>query len=169
MSFHEIKAADFCVRPFQMIGNEWMLIAAEKEGRVNAMTASWGGMGVIWGKNAAYIFVRKSRYTKEFIEAADHFSLTFYDRAQYAPMLSYMGKISGRQEDKIAKMGLTVCHEEAAPYFAEAHTVLLCRKMSRHPISPEGFLDPSVDGRYYADHDYHDMYIGEVEKILIRE
>ncbi len=168
-SFREIQPKEWQMNPFQTIGEEWMLIAAEKDGACNAMTASWGGVGVLWGKNAAYIFVRKSRYTKEFIDAADRFSLTFYDRPRYTSMLSYMGKTSGRNEDKIARAGLTVCHEGETPYFAEANTVLICRKMAMHPIAPDGFIDPAVDGKFYADHDYHDMYVAEIEKILVEE
>lgn len=167
--FREIAPENFTVSPFQMIGTDWMLIAAEREGKVNAMTASWGGMGVLWGRNAAYMFIRQSRYTKEFVESSDRFSLTFYDRSVYAEMLAYMGKVSGRAEDKIAKMGLTIVHEGTTPYFEEAKTVLICRKMARHPIRPEGFIEGWIDGRYYADHDYHDMYVGEIEKILVKE
>ena len=168
-AFREIQPKEWQVNPFQTIGEEWMLIAAEKDGKTNAMTASWGGVGVLWARNVAYIFVRKSRYTKEFIDAAERFSLTFYDRSQYASMLAYMGKTSGRNEDKIAKAGLTVCHEGDTPYFDEANTVLICRKMAMHPIRPEGFIEGWIDGRYYADHDYHDMYIAEIEKILVKE
>lgn len=166
--WHEVTAGEFSFNPFTGIGQDWMLIAAEREGRVNAMTASWGGVGVMWGKNAAFIFVRKSRFTKEFIDASENFSLTFFERPKYAGMLSYMGKTSGRTEDKIAAAGLTVLHDGAAPYFAEASAALICRKMCRQLVSPENFLDASIDARWYADHDYHDMYIGEITRILVR-
>jgi len=164
--FHEIDFADFSWNPFQKIGSEWMLIAAEKEGRVNAMTASWGGVGVIWGKNAAYIFVRDSRFTKEFIDASDTFSLTFFDRPEHGEMLAYMGKVSGRDEDKIAKTGLRVLHEGETPYFEQASLVMICRKMCRQPVEPGNFLDENIIPRYYGSPDFHDMYIGEITKIL---
>lgn len=168
-TFHEVQPQDFCISPFAKIGTEWMLIGAEHEGRVNAMTASWGGLGVLWGKNVAFVFIRQTRFTKSLVDAADGFSLTFFDRPEHAAMLGYMGKASGRDEDKIAHAGLTVVHEEKIPYFAEARTVLICRKLSRHFLSPEGFLDAETDSRYYPDHNYHDMYVAEVEKILIRD
>ena len=63
---------------FDKIGKQWMLITAADGEKVNAMTASWGGLGVIWGKNVAYIFVRESRYTKEFIDKNDTLSLAFF-------------------------------------------------------------------------------------------
>ena len=167
--FREIQPKEWNVNPFDAIGTQWMLIGAGQGEKVNAMTASWGGAGVLWGRNAAYIFIRQSHYTKEFVDAGDTFSLTFYDRSRYAEMLGYMGKASGRNEDKIAKAGLTVLRDGDTPYFAEAHTVLICRKMARHPIQPDGFLEEWIDGRYYADHDYHDMYVGEIVKILVKE
>jgi flavin reductase (DIM6/NTAB) family NADH-FMN oxidoreductase RutF len=81
-------------------------------------------------------------------------------------MLSYMGSVSGRDEDKIEKSGLTVAHQNGVPYFAEAKTVLLCKKLCRQYISPESFIDDSIDGQWYGDSDYHDLYIVEVEEIL---
>ena len=75
MSFQEIKPEELTKNPFQMIGKEWLLVAAEKEGKINAMTASWGGVGVMWGKNAAFLVIRPQRYTKEFIDVSETVSL----------------------------------------------------------------------------------------------
>ena len=106
--FHEINPDKFIQSPFHLIGKVWQLIAAEKDGKVNAMTASWGGLGVMWGKNAAYIVIRPQRYTKEFVDTAETFSLSFFGDC-YRDMLTYMGTVSGRNEDKIAETGLTPC------------------------------------------------------------
>ena len=59
--FREIRAEELALRPAGEIGGDWMLIAAEADGRADAMTASWGGLGVLWGKAAAFVFVRQSR------------------------------------------------------------------------------------------------------------
>lgn len=161
-----IEELDFA--PFQKIGKDWMLITAEKDGKVNGMTASWGGLGVMWGKNVAFIVVRKSRYTKEFIDGSDVFSLAFFDPGKYRKMLSYMGTVSGRNEDKADKCGLTVDHYEGVPYYSEASEVLLCKKLCRQPLPPESFCDPEIDAKWYADQDYHDLYIAEVIEVLGR-
>lgn len=160
-----IKPEELTKNPFTMIGKEWMLVTAEKEGVVNTMTASWGGVGIMWGKPVAYVFVRPQRYTKEFMDAADTFSLSVLDEA-YRKTLSYLGTVSGRDENKIAKSGLTVAHEEATPYFAEANTVLVCRKLFAQPYDPAGFIDKSCDEKWYPQKDYHTMYIAEIEKVL---
>ena len=125
MSFKEIKPEELQKNPFQMIGKEWLLVTAEKDGKANTMTASWGGVGVMWGRNVAFIVIRPQRYTKEFIDASDKLSLSVLDE-EYRKTLSYLGSVSGRDEDKIAKSGLTVAHTDDVPYFAEANTVITC-------------------------------------------
>lgn len=164
--FKTIKGDDFDYSPFRIIGKDWMLITAEKEGKINSMTASWGGLGVLWNKNVAYIVIRKSRFTKEFVDGSDQFSLTFFDRKEQQKMLNYMGTVSGRDEDKIKTAGLTVIHQEGIPYFEEAKTVMLCRKLCCQPIDPQNFIDESIDDQWYADKDYHDLYVGEIIEIL---
>lgn len=152
---------------FQLIGKDWMLVTAEKENKVNTMTASWGGLGVMWGKNVAFVVIRPQRYTKEFIDASEGFSLSFFDEG-HRKMLSYLGTASGRDEDKIAKSGLTVVREGAVPYFQEASTVLVCRKLYAQPYTPESFLDPALREQWYPESDYHTLYIAEIEKILTK-
>lgn len=164
--FKEIKMQEFQVNPFEMVGRDWMLITAEKNGKVNTMTASWGGFGVLWNCNVAFIFVRQSRYTKEFIDGSNSFSLTFFEPEKYQKTMAYLGNVSGRDENKIEKSGLSLKYEDGIPYFKEAETVVLCKKISRHFLSPEGFIKETVNPQWYADHDYHDMYIGEVVQIL---
>ncbi|HAH60793.1 MAG TPA: flavin reductase [Treponema sp.] len=168
-TFHTIKPEDFNESAFRLIGKEWMLITAENNGRLNTMTASWGGVGVLWNKNVAFIFVRKSRYTKGFIDNSAAFSLSILDHGKYAKTLSYLGTVSGRDEDKILKSGLTVAHAGSTPYFDEASAVLVCKKLYRQPIEAKNFIAPDIDAACYADKDYHDMYVGEITQLLVRD
>ena len=48
MSFKEINLTDLQFNPFTKIGSQWMLITAGNKDGFNTMTASWGGMGVLW-------------------------------------------------------------------------------------------------------------------------
>lgn len=167
MNFKEIKPEELQKNPFTMIGKEWMLITAEKEGTVNTMTASWGGVGVMWGKNAAFIVIRPQRYTKEFIDAADHVSLSVLDET-HRKTLAYLGSVSGRDEDKISKSGLTVARADHVPYFEEANTVIIGRKLYAQEYCSDCFLDKEADEKWYPAGDYHTMYILEIEKILVK-
>lgn len=166
--FKEIPADQLEGNPFHMIGDEWMLITAEKEGKVNTMTASWGGLGIMWGKKVAYMVIRPQRYTKEFVDFNDTFSLSFYDNS-YRKTLSYLGTASGRDEDKILNSGLTVAHENNIPYFREAKTILLCKKLFAQPYTPESFIDSKIPGDCYPGSDYHTLYISDITKVMISE
>ena len=178
--FKEINAEELNENPFKLIGKDWMLITAEKNERVNMMTASWGGLGVIWNKNVATIYVRKSRFTKEFIDDADTFSLCVLGE-KYKKELSYCGSISGRNEDKVLATGLTVAHENgtndtsntngAVPYFCESKLVLICKKLYSQDMNAESFTAMGKDfpQKFYSDNDWHTMYIAEIEKILIKQ
>jgi len=151
---------------FSLIGDRWMLVAAtDKSGKTNAMTASWGGMGVLWGKKVAFVFIRPQRYTKRFVDEADKFTLSFFDDS-YKNMLGYMGKVSGKDEDKIAKSGLTVTDKDGAPVFKEASLTLVCRKMYRDTLKEENFIDKSNIEKWYPQKDYHDVYVAEIVEEL---
>jgi flavin reductase (DIM6/NTAB) family NADH-FMN oxidoreductase RutF len=152
---------------FSLLSDQWTLIAAGEEGCVNAMTASWGGIGVLFHKNVATIYVRPQRYTYELLEKYPEFTLSFFD-ASYRPQLQLMGSKSGRDTDKIQESGLTVAMEgKTAPYFEEASLVLVCRKLYYQDLNPENFVDASLHD-FYEKHDYHRMYIGEITKVLER-
>lgn len=145
-----------------------MLVAAtDKDGKTNAMTASWGGLGVLWGKKVAFVFIRPQRYTKKFVDDAENFSLSFFEES-YKPMLGYMGKVSGKNEDKIKKSGLTVQDKDGAPVFKEASLTLVCRKMYRQTLEEDCFVDKTNIGKWYPQKDYHDMYVAEIVDEIIR-
>ena len=163
--FIEIKSEELNKSPFELIGSDWMLITAEKDGKANTMTASWGGLGVMWGKNVAYTVIRPQRYTKEFIENSETFSLSFFDNS-YKKQLSYIGSVSGRNEDKISKSNLTLNHTEGTPYFDEAVLVIICKKLYAQDFKPEFFIEKEHDEKWYPNKDYHKLYISEVKKIL---
>lgn len=163
----EIAVKEWAVNPFTSIGDDWMLITAAKGDKVNTMTASWGGMGVLWNYNVAYIFIRQTRYTKQFVDAADTFSLTFFPQSE-RKTLGYMGRVSGRDEDKIATAGYHVVFDGGTPYFDEAHTAVICTKLSKHPIAMET-MPKDVCEKWYADGNCHDMYVARIDKVLIKD
>lgn len=168
MGFVEIKAEDIVINPFTLFDREWTLITAAKEGEVNTMTASWGGLGTVWGKSVATVYIRPQRYTKEFVDAGDSFSITVFPE-EFRERLSYLGRVSGREENKIAKAGLTVAYENGIPYFEEAKLALFVKKLFASEIRPEDFTDKKLSASIYPAHDYHTIYIAEVTKILKKE
>lgn len=167
MAFREVDINDLVINPFEKIGSEWALLTAGDETGSNTMTVSWGALGVVWGVNAVTVYVRPQRYTKQFIDAADRFTLSFYG-PEHKRALGVLGSESGRDGDKVAKAGFTPVHEPGITYYEQADLVLVCRKLYADDIKPERFVDPAADDRCYPEHDYHTMYIGEVERVLAR-
>lgn len=152
--------------PFQMIDKQWMLVTAGNKEQANTMTASWGGLGILWRKPVSFAFIRPTRYTYEFTEREDYYSLCFFSEG-YRDALKLCGTVSGRDRDKIAEAGLTLRYDAEAPYFDEAETVLICRKMAAQDIDPAGFLDPTVEACY--NNDYHRVYTGEITRVFTRK
>ena len=161
----EININELSFNPFTLIGKKWCLISAVKEdGTVNTMTASWGGVGVMWNKNVATIYVRPQRYTKEFIDEAAYFTLSFFDE-KYRSVLNYCGKNSGRDTDKVKECNLHVQIDESVT-FEEAELSLVCKKLYHAPILESGFIDQKLSDQNYPDRDFHEMYIGEIVKVI---
>lgn len=150
------------MKPFEKIGSEWMLVTAEEDGVVNTMTASWGGVGVLWGKNVATIYLRPQRHTKKFVDSQETFTLSFFG-GEHMKELGYLGRVSGKDvPDKIEQSGLHITHINGFPTFQEASLVLVCKKLYHDEIKPENFLDSSLDETHYSNKDYHTMYIAEI-------
>ena len=153
---------------FDRIGKEWMLItAADGEDKANTMTASWGGMGILWNLPVATCFIRPQRYTCPLVEKNDYLSLAFLGE-EHRAALTYCGRHSGRDGDKFTAAGLHCAREEGVPYPAEAHTVLICRKLYVGDLEKQGFVDPSLLSNYPID-DFHKVFICEIREILRRK
>jgi len=161
----DIAEAGEMGRLLHRIGKERMLITAGRPGNLGTMTASWGGLGVLWHRPMATIFVRPERHTYGFLEAEESFSIAFFG-PQYEEALTFCGKNSGRDVDKLAVCGFTVAQgSEGGLYFEEAELALLCKKRYRAPLELDlmtGF-DP---GPYYGSHGgVHTMYMGEIVEV----
>jgi len=161
-SFIQIRPEEINDNAFKAIGSDWMLITAGNINSYNTMTASWGGLGVLWNRNIAFCVVRDSRYTRKFIDNSNIFPLSFFDD-KYKDALRFCGAHSGRDCDKAAETGLTAVESKnGSVFFNEARLVLECRKLYYHDIAPEGFVDSSIVAKIYNDNDYHRFYIGEI-------
>ena len=154
--------------PAGLIGQQWMLISAGKPGvcgkDFNTMTASWGGLGFLWNKPVAYVFIRPNRHTHGFTEQEDMLTLSFMPES-CREKLVFCGRNSGRDVDKMAATGLSACATEGGSVAIDgAELVLECRKLFRTTLQQADFVDwSSVSPRFYNDTDpLHDKYICEI-------
>ncbi len=163
----EISAFELNDNIFKTIGKDWTLVTAGTKEKYNTMTASWGSVGIMWNKPTAFTFIRPQRYTYEFLENNEYYTLSVYGE-EYRKALTLCGTKSGRDTDKAKETGLTPVFDEKAPYFEQARLVLVCRKMYAQDLNEESIIDESIKGNY-KDNDYHRMYVSEIVKVLVND
>ena len=163
--FKTVEPKELQENVFSLIGDKWMLVTAGTAEHCNTMTASWGGLGVIWGAPAATCYIRPQRYTKEFVDREEYFTLAFFGE-EHRKALALCGSKSGREVDKVKECGFTTKTAGCgAPYFEEADLVLVCRKRFVQPMDPDN-MPEEVKEKWYPKKDYHIMYIGEIVEAL---
>lgn len=160
--FSKIDVYSLAENVFDMLNVEWMLISAGNEASYNTMTAAWGGFGILWRKPVATVFIRPQRYTYQFVEKHDVFTLSFLGH-DYRKELNFCGSKSGRDYDKAKETGLTPAITPLGNVaFHESRLVFECKKLYADDIKPERFIDKQLDGSIYPTKDYHRFYIGEI-------
>lgn len=153
--------------PFEKIGQKWFLVTAGNEDGWNTMTASWGFAGVMWGKNTFTTVIRPQRYTKEFIDKSEYFTISFFGE-EYRNALKYCGSHSGRDSDKAEETGLVPVFFDGVTAFEQAEMIIVCKKEYVQPMTGECLLDKDDDKKWFASKDYHVQYIGEIKEIYTR-
>ncbi len=155
---------NFTTDIFEKFDKQWALLTAGNADSFNMMTISWGGLGTLWNKPVATVYVRTSRYTHDFMDREGYFTISFYP-AKYKEALGLLGSKSGREIDKMKDSPLTPKVLEESITFEEAEVTLVCRKLFKQELSleniPEGIVKVAYDGMAP-----HDMFIGEVVKII---
>lgn len=159
-----IEIDDLTIRPHHLFHTKWMLITSGdfNAGSYNTMTIGWGAIGTMWSKPFAFVAVRHSRFTYDFMEQYNTFSLSAFPE-QYQPSLSLLGSQSGRDGNKISVSGLTPAPGKKidSPSFLEAKLVIECQKMYFNDLNPDQFLDNTIHD-HYPQQDYHRIYYGEI-------
>lgn len=162
--FQKVDPKELDLNVFSAIDDQWMLITAGNAETCSTMTASWGGLGILWNRPMAIAYIRPQRYTKQFVDENEYFTLSFFP-GQYRKELALCGTRSGRDMDKVKECGFTVATAECgAPYFEEAELVFVCRKRMVIPMDPAAMPDEVKEKHYKGD--YHHMYWGEIVETL---
>lgn len=161
MSVKRIDPNQLVVRPFELIETEWALLVSGTE-RPNPMTVGWGGLGTLWRKPVATIYVRPTRHSFSLLEAHPEFTLNFLPKKHHGA-LEICGSVSGRDKDKWKETGLhpLASDQVQTPRVAEAHLSLECRVLASEDFDPKRFLDAEIEALYPSS-DYHRIYFGEV-------
>ncbi|MDD3823615.1 MAG: flavin reductase [Sphaerochaetaceae bacterium] len=170
--FERIDIDSLELNPFSTIGTDDFLVTAGDGESWNTMTAGWGFFGVMWSKPSFAIVVRDSRHTYGFLERSAGFTASFFP-PEYRKALQFCGAHSGRDTDKAAATGLTPIVVEGPEgldlvTFEQANMVFCCSKASRTVLDPSQFIDAGIE-KHYPKKDYHTLYIGYIDQVLVRE
>lgn len=155
---------NFMKKAFGVYDKEWALVTAGTADNYNTMTISWGGLGTIWNKPVATVYVKPIRHTHSFLDNNDYFTVSFYGE-EYRKDLGLLGTLSGRDGDKVAQTKLTAVSVGDSVSFKEAEITLLCKKIYRQDLITDTMPQFAID-RYYTDEAPHTMFIGEVVDII---
>ena len=169
MNFKKVSPIELELNPFDRIGNDWMLITAGDESRYNTMTASWGQMGIMWGKPVVNVFIRPQRHTRGFVDDGERFTINLFVPKSMRSELTLLGTKSGRDGDKIAEAGMSIQCFDGVAAVAQSQVVMVCRKLYQHDIGEEGFVVAEVGAKHYPQKDFHRMYIGEIEAVYVAD
>ena len=149
---------------FDEFHRQWALVTAGSPADHNSMTVSWGGVGSLWGKPVATVYIRPNRHTYGYFEKNEYFTVSFYP-GEYKKALGLMGTKSGRDCEKEAEAGLTAVPCGESVTFAQAGKTLLCRKLYHQDMELDRFPE-DVKARFFGSEPAHRMYIGEIIEII---
>jgi flavin reductase (DIM6/NTAB) family NADH-FMN oxidoreductase RutF len=153
---------------FNKLDKEWALVSVGSIESNNAMTVSWGSMGILWNKKIITIFIRPTRFTNHLLEMNDNFSLSFFDDDK-KEILKFCGKKSGKDIDKAKALNLTPIMLDDALCYEEANLIFTCKKIYTAKLDPNQFLDQGINRNYSPTlQDYHHVYIGEIINVYKR-
>ena len=159
-----VEIDKFTVQAHHLWAKQWMLLTSGDfaAGTFNTMTVGWGSLGTMWSRPFVQVVVRPTRYTYEFMEQYDSFTLCAFSE-RYRKAVQLMGTKSGRDGDKISEAGLApvASTSVSAPSFDEAELAVECTKIYWQDMAPANFVDPAIEKNYPAK-DYHRIYFGEI-------
>lgn len=145
---------------YDLFNKKWALVASGQLNDFNVMTVSWGSLGTLWSRDIVTVYIKPCRYTHQFMEKNVYFTVSFYDE-EYRRDLALLGRLSGRDGDKVAKTKLQPIACGDSVTFSQARVTILCRKIYQHDFQREGIPEEVIE-RYYQTEEPHTMYIGEV-------
>lgn len=143
------------------IRDEWFLLTGGTPESYNSMTAGWGGTGILWGKPVAFVFVHTNRFTYQFMEQKDIFTMSFMDRDARPALANIFGRKSGRDTDKVSEAGFTpIATPEGGVSYQQARLIIVCKRIVKVPLTQD--LITGDIGFKYAENTFHSQYIGEI-------
>ncbi len=150
------------------IHHDWAVITVQDKGKVNGMTINWAQMGWLWNKHVVSLYVRPQRHTYPLINEEDTFSLAFFDES-FRKELAYLGRVSGRDEDKLQVCNFTTSLLDETPVIDQAKMVFTLKKLHVSDLKEDDFTTTAITDSAYPEKDYHRVIVAEIVSCYIEE
>lgn len=163
MNLHSVDPKTLAPEILGVFDTRYPLLTAGDREACNTMTIGWCQMGRLWNTPVCTVYVRPERYTYEFMESHDYFTVSVLP-ADQKKTVTFCGTKSGRDTDKIRDCGLTLAYGAGdAPYFEEAEWVLVCRKLYAQDMNAGAVMAQEKILPFYGEKGgWHRAYVGEV-------
>ncbi len=150
---------------YEAFHQQWALVTAGDMTGFNTMTIGWGGVGCLWRRPVATVYVRPCRYTYQFMENNDYFTVSFFGD-EYRDALKLLGAKSGRDCDKVQLSGLTPVPAGKSVTFAQAECTLLCKKIYHHDLQADQIPEDIFNQFYQPGETPHRVYYGQIIDVI---
>ncbi len=157
-----------------------ILITTKSGENVNAMSIAWGSIGIEWNRPIFIAYVRTNRYTRTMLDNNSEFTINVPYGNYDSKIVSFCGRNSGKNVDKISELGLTLFDGDiiSVPGIAELPLTLECRVVHKK-LQASDTMPSEIKKRFYpedvdsdfpgSNKDYHIAYYGEIVKAYIYE
>ncbi len=162
--FIRINTKDLTLQPFECFKNGTLLLAGDEKDS-NSLCVSNVMFGQMWDKDVVMIALKPLRFTKEFVDLNETFSLNFFDD-KYQKEIDYIGSVSGRDVNKMKKSNLKVSVYRGTPFYEQSNTVIFCKKLYTQEFKESSFIDTSLIAKNYLFKDFHSIYIAEIIRTI---
>ena len=150
-----------------------ILSAGTKE-HYNSMAIEWGSIGVSWKLPIFTVYVKDERYTYEFMQTTEIFTVSIINKKIYKKFAVY-GTKSGRDINKEEVEGTHIKFlDNGGITFDEAEEVFVCKMLGKAYIEDENSY-PGLKAFYEKQKKYfktmkpHALFIGEIIEHYVRE
>ena len=171
--FKQISPEEISDDVFTLAGKVFPVITAGKQGHYNSMTASGGGMGLLFRKPTTWCILRTDRYTLEIIQKEQTYTISYFPD-EYKEQVLFLGSKSGRDSEKMKEVKLTGVQTPSGDMsFKEARLIIECKLTQITTPNPEDFYTQEVQDyikeAYKEANNYRKYVFGEITHVWVKK
>jgi flavin reductase (DIM6/NTAB) family NADH-FMN oxidoreductase RutF len=170
--FEPISPEEICDNVFTLVGRVFPVITAGKQDHYNSMTASGGGLGMLFKKPTTWCILQANRYTLELIQKERTYTMSYFP-PDYNAQILFLGSKSGRDSEKMKEVELTSVQIPSGDMsFREARLIIECKLTELTTPNPNDFCTQEakdyINEAYKEITDYRKYVFGEITHVWVK-